>query len=242
MTVAVLKNRLLDLTGRAFDETAYGQRSMSDLVRALPDLLEVDETTRPITVSLREEGGAAQPVIHGTDTTRVRPDLWRAIVDYSSGATYRWTGTTAVRGDELPDGPEFPVLPTLSLADLDDARARFLAENASLADADPRTRHRAEQWREQRLRTIALPFALRPRWNLALKQLVLARLTEWFAAASLEPPADLLQAKPISVAGMSGGNATEALRELIIRCVRAMTHDELRDLRLPPAAVLRAKL
>lgn len=47
MTAAVLKNRVLQLTSRSFDEAALGFKNFTDLLDAMPDVVEVDRTARP---------------------------------------------------------------------------------------------------------------------------------------------------------------------------------------------------
>ena len=53
MTTAVLKNRLLDLTGGTFDEAAYGATTFMDFVLRNEDTLAVDRSTAPPLVELR---------------------------------------------------------------------------------------------------------------------------------------------------------------------------------------------
>ena len=93
MTTAVLKNRLLDLTGRAFDEAAYGATSFMDFVLRNKETLAVDHSTVPPLVELRNAASSRQPSDEAVDVKaphRIRPDLWKAALDYSSGTRYVW--------------------------------------------------------------------------------------------------------------------------------------------------------
>ena len=54
MRGTVLKNRLLDLTGRTFDEADYGADRFGALVEQLEELLAVDHSAKPFLVELRE--------------------------------------------------------------------------------------------------------------------------------------------------------------------------------------------
>ena len=54
MKLGVLKNRLLQLTGRGFRETDYEAKTMRELVEGVPDLLALEKGSRP-SVSIRAE-------------------------------------------------------------------------------------------------------------------------------------------------------------------------------------------
>ena len=93
MTTAVLKNRLLDLTGGTFDEAAYGADTFMDFVLSNEETLVVDRSTAPPLVELRNAAPSPQPsdgAVHVTAAYRIRPDLWKAALDYSSGTRYVW--------------------------------------------------------------------------------------------------------------------------------------------------------
>jgi hypothetical protein len=244
MSIAVLKNRLLTLTNRSFNEADYGQRTITDLVRLLPDMLILNTSTRPPTVRLRTADEPPRANHVATTAVRIRRDLWNAIVDYRSGKRYRWDGSSALpEGDTSSDDKSrFPQLPTLSEVEIDQWRTQFLVENMPLVAHDPALIAQAERWRDSRLRTADLPDVLRGRWNARLKELVFVRAVDWFDSHSIPQPADLLQPTGPPAGRRTEASDTEALRELIIRCVRAMTDAELRELRLPPTAMLRARL
>jgi hypothetical protein len=241
MSIAVLKNRLLTLTHRSFTEADYGQRSITDLVRLLPDLLVFDDSTRPPTVRLLAADEPPRSNQVATTAVRIRRDLWTAIVDYRSGKRYLWDGSTALPEDDVSsDGKaRLPQLPTLSEVEMDQWRAQFLTENMPLVAHDPAFIAQSERWRDNRLRTADLPGILQARWNARLKELVFERAVDWFDSHSIPQPANLLQPTGPGTDRRTEASDTEALRELVLRCVHAMTDAELR---LPPAAMLRARL
>lgn len=245
MTVAVLKNRLLDLTDRAFDEGDYGARSVTDLVRRLPDLLAVDEETVPPRVRLVQTArtGSSPPT---DDGSKVREDLWNATVDYRSQTSYLWDGSRARRVEELDPNEQrrYPELPTITETQMDEWRTGFMAEDSRLIESDDRIRDDAEYWRRHRLGTGSLPNVLRRRWNAYLKRSVVAHLKSWFQAQSIPVPPDLLVGPRQPAAGIPAADESaevRELRDLVLRCVRVMTEEELRALPLPAAAVVRAR-
>ena len=97
MTTAVLKNRLLDLTDRSFDEAHWGASSFMNFVSNYPDMLQVDESAFPPVVELygteadrlASEGDEYTPIVY-----HIRSDLWQAALDYSSGVQYVWDRDT----------------------------------------------------------------------------------------------------------------------------------------------------
>lgn len=159
--------------------------------------------------------------------------------DYQSGLIYVWDGITAQQVDpgEAQEIDQDRVLPTLRVEDLDNWRREFLDSVQDIIGDDANTMEQTRRWVDDRLRTIHLPASLRTPWNQALKRRVIERLIEWFAAHALVAPKDLLQARP---SGRDQAIGASTLRQLILRCVQVMTEDELRQLNLPPSAVLRA--
>jgi hypothetical protein len=238
MTIAVLKNRLLNLTDRSFQEKDYGARTIAEFVRRYPDLLLLDDSSFPPKVRLRtsDTTTTAPADVH---RSRIRPDLWKAIVDYQSGLTYIWDGEAARPADDLSadEAEQQRVLPTLSVEELDVWRREFLDNVEELIRDDSSAMEQARRWIDSRLGTPYLPASLRTPWNQELKRRVIDRLATWFAAQELPAPADLLQARPV---GRSQPVGADTLRQLILRCVQVMTENELRQMNLPPSAVLRA--
>ena len=94
-----------------------------------------------------------------------------------------------------------------------------------------------QRWQRQGLHDSALPSPLRGHWNGRLKHRVLERLDAWFADMSIQRPADVVESPPARAEAEVA--STERLRKLVAQAVQGMTHDELEEIRLPPAALLR---
>lgn len=237
MTIAVLKNRILN-RNRSFQERDYGARTIAELVRRYPDLLLLDDSSVPPKVTLRTSSVSA-PTATDVEHSRIRPDLWKAIVDYQSGLTYIWDGEAArsTEGLSAEEAASQMVLPTLSVAELDAWRQEFRDNVNDLIRDVPTAAEQTRRWIENRLGTRYLPASLRSLWNQELKRRVIDRLTAWFAEHEVPAPPGLLQARPVARDQAVGA---DTLRQLILRCVQVMTENELRQVYLPPGAVLRA--
>jgi len=186
MLVAVLKNRLLQLTNRSFREEDFGATSLIDLLARYKDLVTVDLTSRPVMI---EWLGA--PAIVGASPLvgRVRADLWRATLDFSSGAAYVWDADAQLARPVQHDPAHRPALgiPTVDAATLASWRDAFVREHGQALD-DPCDRDRLQTWAAHSLGSQGLPRALRALWNDHLKREVVARLTSWFTAAGYPMP------------------------------------------------------
>jgi len=75
MTAPVLKNRILDATGRSFCEEDHNARTFLEFVSNQSELLHVDMVEEPPMVELSPQ--------------RVRRDLWQAITDSEGGIIYQ---------------------------------------------------------------------------------------------------------------------------------------------------------
>lgn len=243
MTVAVLKNRILQIAGRDFDPRDYGASGMSDLVRRLSDIVELDPFTTPPSVHLIGDDGVPltteagkEPAIIATPHARVRRDLFSAVLDYSTSGGYVWDeDAKAAVPAAHASGPRLPTLTSDELRSWREAFAdRFLSASES---ADAAT---LQVWAERSLPTHFLPKQLQGEWNGELKRRVLQRLEDWFAANDLAPPSDLVvhhggTHPPVDLAEV------EQLRALVVTVVGSMTANELRSLALPAGAILRAR-
>lgn len=236
MTTAVLKNRILDATSRQFDERKYGATSITEAIRLIPDLVEIDATARPPVVRLlpgadhdvaRKYAGENQQAM---SVGRVRPDLWDAVLDYSAPGIYVWDGSKAVRVDEAEVGDR-PRLPTISPEDMAAWRQAFAAQNAD---------RQLDDWAERGLGTLALPTDLRKPWNHVIKSNMLNILSAWFEEQGLEPPADTL-ASPVSRRPSPGEVDAEELRRFLSRCVAVMKPSELQAVQIPASVALRVR-
>lgn len=244
VSVAVLKNKLLDLTERRFDEKNYGAASMTALLRQVP-VVRLDEAVRPAIAVLttrsseQPQPATAQPA--PGPRTRIRQDLWRSVMDYSADSPYVLRNGYAV---PLPhgDSADGPLLPTISREELADWRREFAERH--MEDATGEDAERLATWRDRGLATPLLPIALQGPWNDELKQRTVARLTAWYAERGLDAPLDLLEPAAARVgpptARQPDASTATPLRQLVTHVVAAMTVEELEELRLPPAAVLRS--
>lgn len=244
MTIAVLKNRILSITNREFNEAKYGAATFQEFVRQAGDLVRVDDSVLPAVVELLDEGGvgiAATPP-PGTPATggaapsaRIRPDLWRAVMDYASGQTFVWDATEGRAREARTDETSPHKLPTVSAEELTQWRGEFVRQRI----ADPVTAEKLETWQKHRLPSTTLPGWLRGVWYEYLKARIESRLRLWFQREGFEAPPDLATSGSASLGTRLAG--LEALRQLVSDCVAEMTEKEIAELRLPPAAVLRAQ-
>ena len=106
MDVGVLKNRILNVTNGGFRESDYGCTAFMEFVRSHSDILELDETGWPPSVTLK--GVHEEPEL-ASDPVRkqVRPDLWRAVMDFSGDRRYVWDddeGVAKPAGDVAAGG------------------------------------------------------------------------------------------------------------------------------------------
>jgi len=199
MALAVLKNRLLDLTDRQFDTKRYGARSMTELAEKLaPELRQVEGTTtyvfsRGISTTPEQQQSEATVTVPLLEipapSSRIREDLWRAAMDYASGRVYVWDSDSRLAREKVA-GDRFPSLPTVKATELSGWRADFVKDEAkSLSAADLVL---AQRWQEQGLGTSYLPRTLQAKWNRELNIRVNARLGAFFSSlvakgASLSP-------------------------------------------------------
>jgi len=227
MTAAVLKNRILQATAREFDERSYGATSFSNLLRQIPDLVELDETDSPPKARLL----VPMPPASGVGSGHLRPDLWDSVLDYSSGGVYVWNGAQAVnvRAEEATGKPQ---LPTISAEILTKWRRDFAAANP---DWD------LNDWVERGLRTMMLSADLRKTWSLTLKSKVAEILEAWFKEQGMVPPADLSSDARTQPAAKESQEA-EHLRRFLLRCVAVMRPAELKAIQIPASIALRAKM
>jgi hypothetical protein len=243
MTTAVLKNRLLQMTERRFDEKVLGFATVSALLAEFPDLVQLDQMTRPTTVEFvaeetRDQADLAETRPQDRLRDRVRPDLWRAILDYSAGHEWVWDARTARVRQSEPDDDSTRVLPTITREEFASLRATFVDKVGG--GLDPTDKDRVERWRERGLGTAALPPQLQGQWNEQLKSEVIDRLTRWFVQQGVSVPDDLVGVEYSRALRKTDEELTR-LRSLVIECVQSMTVSELASLVLPAGVVLRVQ-
>lgn len=241
MTTAVLKNRLLDLTDGAFHEGDWGATTVADFVGQFAGIVDLDRSTRPPTVRLKETQavavGESSPLLPLGPRRSIRPDLWRAVLDFTGDERYVWDGEAAipVAGEEVAGDDSRPALPTLTREEFEAWRAAFVASHDRVP---PPARAALEAWRDEGLGTSSLPARFRNLWTAEIKRQVLERLVVWFREQHLELPEDVVATRE---AQGRHDNGVANLREFVIRCVQAMTQEELETLALPAGAMARTR-
>ena len=236
MRGTVLKNRLLDLTGRTFDEADYGADRFGALVEQLDELLAVDHSVKPVLVELREPHRSQVSPLEGisepSGRSRIRADLWHAIVDYSDTAGWVWDEalSKAVPVDEAGVASDAYRLPTLDRSALQDWRAEFVEQH--LAEWGDQTALELKDWASRGLGTAALPKPLRGLWNIWMRDRVHDRLVQFFNSNGLRLPPDLV------VRGRQPRSSDE-LRAFVLRCIAQMSDSDLKELPIPAEIAMR---
>lgn len=243
MTVAVLKNRLLDLTDGAFKETDYAAPTFGYFVNLLGDVLDVrlTEKQQPV-VRIKEDALPAMrnipsPASAPPTYTRLRQDLWRSFFDFRSGRTYVWDVERGAAEAGMPDSTHL-LIPTLRPTEEAEWRRDFSAVLLDVLEEDETAA--LVEWRDKRLGTDGLPAQLRGPWNGYLRAHVEAKIREFFDSEGLDLPSDLLTAPGEHRRG-ERPSETARLRAFVQRCVSDMTHDELASLPLPAGVVVRVQ-
>lgn len=237
MRGSVLKNRLLDLTDRRFDEADYGTERFGTFVEHLGEMLEVDYSAKPFMVELREpfrsQIESAEQAPESFSKGTIRSDLWNAIMDYSRAEGWVWDCSTAmaIPAGEGADENVGDLLPTVDRFTLQAWRIEFLKEHS--AGLRGHEAHQTQDWASKGLGTGALPTRLRGPWNIHMRDAVRDRLIRFFEARELEPPSDMLvQRRP--------QEPVDELRSFIRRCIALMGEQELSELRIPADIAMRA--
>lgn len=244
MTTAVLKNRILVLTNNQFKEEDYGAKTIMEFLEQAGDILNIDRSVSPAVVELKLDDGpkglaANQPVArYYVSYDRIRPDLWQAIMDYTSGNKYVWDALAGLARPQSRDDSADLVMPTITQEEDMAWRKEFASTFEDPLDEVPKNRLAAFGARNVSPKVLTL--GLQFKWNDFVRAKILKRLSEWFEQRKLAPPEHLTVAirRPPRPPANEG---VEDLRELIINTIRAMTASELLTVSLPPSAVLRAR-
>jgi len=229
MAIPVLKNRLLQITGQAFKESDFGASTFREFLQNNTDVLEIDNSFLPGAVTLKSAERVSQSHdISSPQRNRIREDLWRAILDYSSGNRYVWDtdSSAAIIAPEASDGPFFP---TISPETMTEWKREFLASLPDKPDDG-----RLTVWQTQSLPTAVLPAALRLQWNRFLKHRVQSTLTEWFEHNGIPSPPLVHPAIP-----SANRDETESFREFVMKCIAQMSKEELEKLSIPSSVAFR---
>ncbi len=234
MSVAVLKNRLLDLTERTFRESDHGATTFLEFVRGHSAILDIDVSQTPPIAIFRE--GAPPPGVESISArTRIRSDLWWATLDFSGNENYVWDLGERVARRASEAAEPGPTLPTLTEESFNEWKRAF-SDTLGDDERDDRT----EQWTERRLPASVLAAPVRHRWNEYLKKKVHAHLVAWFEEQDLSAPEDLLDGSGAHEA-VSRSGRSEELRRRLIACVQVMNAEELERVQIPSSVLLRTK-
>jgi hypothetical protein len=191
MTVAVLNNRLLELTNRTFKASDFGATSLRELLGALAPEIQVSghHNSQLVRLHQREaDDGAfapgtddseAPPALIASDGGRIRADLWNALMDYASRRRYVWDERRRIAREATPEDQGLP-FPTLRPDELDRGRSEFVSNHQGVLSTADATL--ASRWRDQRLPTFSLPLSLQQDWNRELTRRARQRLNAFFAA------------------------------------------------------------
>jgi len=219
MSIAELKNRLLQITDRRFDAKDFGAADLRAFLAKLAPELIVTKATGHGEVKLMIAPESVQATRGGSDEPRAsdasskaiapaeapqdflkpegrtRPDLWVAIMDYASRQTFVWDERTG-RARPRQGNETLPVMPTVTAVELGEWRRTFVGEHqAELEGSDLAS---AQRWQEQGLATVYLPAKLKQPWNRELALRVRQRLQEFFA--QLNPKASSIAGPPTATA------------------------------------------
>lgn len=230
MSIAVLKNRILQLTERSFREEDFDVANMTQFVLKFSDIVELDKHTSPPQVVLRQKDSAAG----FTSETAIRSDLWKAVLDYSSNRTYIWDIATSMAVVGEANGNDY-TLPTIDRNTLQQWRREFVQSHQSAVGEA--IRHRLEEWAEQILPDKHLG-RLRGPWSAELKRRVHRHLDSWFSQHGLDAPADIVTERRKVKDGIREVNE-ERLRSAVERCIAAMSGNDLRNIMIPLEVVAR---
>ncbi len=229
MSVAVLKNRMLALSGDAFSEKRHNASSFLQFLRSNSDLILLDASAFPPIAQLRipDSDPPSDPINPVRDS--VPGDIWRAILDYSSDTRYVWDKALE-RARPAQPGESLPQLPTITRERLIEWKTGFAEEQVGLDETE---KGRVYTWAKENLATRSLPARLRGPWNHKLKAHVQKRFGDFAEEHSLAVPSKRVTEQP--------DPDVERLRHLLHECIKVMTGAELRELRLPPDIPLRAR-
>lgn len=239
-TPAVLKNRLLDQTHKAFRETDYGAPSFGYFVSMFPDLIAVElvEGRQPI-LRIREEALSdlerlPSYRIRPPAYVRLRPDLWKAFCDFRSGRTYVWNVGLSVAEEGQP-GEGRILIPTLTAVEETSWREHF--QSNIEGDLSPEEQTALAEWVTKRLPTVTLPVQVRGPWNGYLRDRVIEKIQQFFDENQAVPPPHIVERADAPRHERS--SEVNRLRTFVQRCVAEMSQEELSALLLPAGVVAR---
>ena len=259
MRIAVLKNRLLQITSGAFDQSRYGAGPFSTILALLPDLVALSSDQAGLVelvardrVESRAPAFETSPPIRTQAhvdplnqserwrNVRIRDDLWNAILHWENAEQYVWDVEAEVaRPVQLTDSDSMK-LPTLSRDAVQGWRNDFVYQRSS--SESPQVRTALQSWADGPGAASALPKAYRGLWMEYLKSHVYALINDWFNAKALPLPEGLLlrsESRGVSDPTIQSVVKTRRLRSLLVDALEEMTYEEMSELPLPAGILLR---
>lgn len=254
MTLAVLKNRLLQMTDGEFHLDAYTVDTMAQWVAQVPDVVHFDAGPpshvwlSDAAVNELEVAAEGAPTPSASDETdwksiRIRQDLWNGILDFTSSSIYVWDPLEQiVRPKRVTDGSDVRDFPTLTVEELSSWRGAWVMEIEGDLGGIEKTE--LAQWANGPGRVIDLPPRLRGRYLEWFKRRITDRIEHWFSTNGLRVPLDV----HVPVSARVGGDGHSSIRDVVdeqrlrsqvIRAVGLMTFEELRGLQLPAGLITR---
>lgn len=236
MLAGVLKNRILQLSGRAFREEDFNEQSFLEVLFQFPQLISVDLIHRPPIVELTPEfrrslevDAPARPLTQPVG--RIRRDLWNAVLDYRRPETWVWDEESQLALAVLYPRISAVRMPTANDGLVREWREEFAAGQqrtfASVRDGE------LAEWITNGRATL-LPPSLRREWSAFIKAKVLAQLAEWSRQNSIPLP-ELYE----GTASTSRESEVLQLRALLTRAISSMTLEELHRIQIPASVILR---
>lgn len=257
MRVAVLKNRLLQMTNGQFDQSRYGEGSMVSILGQIPDVVDVvSSTTLRLADSQVESASEPEPGKGPSDDTqstptqgpkawrglRIRDDLWKAIVHWDDGSIYIWDSESAIaRAKEITDPDGFE-LPTISRDDLAHLRNEFAYSRS--ASETPHVKVVLEEWAKGPGGASDLPRIYRGPWLEYLKNHVYDLVLHWFKDRGIPLPDGLLlraESRGEADPAVKDVVMTRVLRSFLIDAIGVMTYEQMASLQVPAEVLLKIR-
>jgi len=238
MLAGVLKNRILQLSGREFREENFNEESFLGVLRHFPHLISVDSSHRPPVVELApefrrsvEDDASARQLTQSAG--RIRRDLWDAVLDYRRPETWVWDDEAQV-ARPVPD----PIPPVIRMPTADDGvvhqwREEFVSHHEGALS--PASQGNLAEWISKGRATL-LPPALKREWSAFIKSKVLYQISQWANENGVS-----LRDLHEGAAPTSRESEVVQLRALLTRVINSMTLEELHQLHIPISVVLRTQ-
>lgn len=240
MTTAVLKNRLIQLSKGSFRESEHGAKSMVELIEQAKDVVVLDKSQFPHVVELISSGVDKEALsLDEISMELIRPDLWQATMDYTSGNQYVWDTKKGTARPRIAEDSADYLLPTIT-SQVDAAWRKEFVEKVIGANSGA-LKKRLSAFVERSVSPRVLPRAVLVKWNDFVKEKIQQMLSKWFEDHKIQPPEKFVVKTIRRLPRIAQEDEVEQLRDLIVACVRGMSPQELATINLPPLALLRTR-